>query len=190
MNLYLRLLAVWLSNLVGSPDHYSVTTIRAFRVWPHDLDAFGHMNNGRYLQIMDIARADWMMRTGVFASIRNNRWAPVLGGGLVRFRHSLYLAQRYHVKTRLLCWDSRWFFLEHSFLDSSDRCAAAGVTRAGIRNQGEWLAADAVVEQVCPGAESANVPEYLVRWLECEEEMYRCGADSGSCQLEALEQAG
>ncbi len=50
MNLYLRLRMVWLRNLAGDPQHFSHAGDSQFRVLPHDLDTFGHMNNGRYRQ--------------------------------------------------------------------------------------------------------------------------------------------
>ena len=53
MNLYLRLLLVWLRNIPAKKRHHSHGANSRFRVLPHDLDAFGHMNNGRYHQIMD-----------------------------------------------------------------------------------------------------------------------------------------
>ena len=89
MNLYFRLLRVLFGNLFAERLHHADAVTSRFRVMPHDLDAFGHMNNGRYLQIMDVARTDWMAQTGIFSAIRRYRWAPLLGGGFVRFRHSL-----------------------------------------------------------------------------------------------------
>ncbi|NNC65690.1 MAG: thioesterase family protein, partial [Gammaproteobacteria bacterium] len=99
MNLYLRLLLVWLRNIAEAKRHYSHRAESRFRVLPHDIDAFGHMNNGRYLQIMDVARLEWMLQTQVAGAIRKNRWSPVLGGGAIRYRHSLTLLQPYRVHT-------------------------------------------------------------------------------------------
>ena len=176
MNLYLRLLLVWLRNLAGSRRHYSHTTRSWFRVLPHDLDAFGHMNNGRYLQIMDVARTEWMLQTGVAGAIRENRWAPILGGGVIRFRHSLKLLQQYRVRTRLLGWDHRWFYLEHCFADNRDRCVAVGVTRAAMRDGSEWVHADEVANFVHPGAESPVIPRHVLDWIALEERMFRHGS--------------
>jgi acyl-ACP thioesterase len=69
MNLYFRLLRRLLSSLFEPAAHYTAPVESRFRVLPLDLDAFGHMNNGRYLQIMDVARTHWMIRTGVFLPI-------------------------------------------------------------------------------------------------------------------------
>jgi len=176
MNLYVRLLLTLLASLLRDRLHHEQAAETHFRVLPNDLDAFGHMNNGRYLQIMDVARIDWMLRTGVAAGIRRNRWAPVLGGGFIRFRHSLRLLQRYRVRTRLLAWDDRWFYHEHAFVDRRERCVAVGVTRAALRSQGEWVLARDVVATIKPGAESPAVPDFLARWVGLEKEMFRFGS--------------
>ena len=65
MNLYLRLLVIWLRTAFRPRQHPFIPTVTHFRVRPWEIDVFGHMNNGRYLQIMDLARVDWMRRCGV-----------------------------------------------------------------------------------------------------------------------------
>ena len=177
MNLYFRLFRRLLSSLFESAAHYASPVESRFRVLPLDLDAFGHMNNGRYLQIMDVARAHWMMRTGVAGAIRRNNWAPLLGGGFIRYRYSLRLWQPYRVRTRLLCWDDQWFFLEHVFIDGRNRHVAVGISRAALRADGRWIRTSTVAEQVHPGAESPEVPEYVLEWLRLEEEMFRRGGE-------------
>lgn len=176
MNLYLRLLRVLLGGWIQASSHYADTTISRFRVWLHDLDAFGHMNNGRYLQIMDVARTHWMVRTGVLRAIRRNRWAPLLGGGFIRYRHSLKMFQSYRVHSRLLCWDDRWFFLEHVFADRRERPVAIGITRAALRKDSAWVSSGEIVDHVHRGAESPPMPRYVREWVELEDRMYRRGS--------------
>lgn len=177
MNLYFRLLRVFLTCVFEPPVHYATPIESKFRVLPHDLDAFGHMNNGRYLQIMDVARAHWMTRTGVATAIRRNRWAPVLGGGFIRYRYSLYLWQSYRIRSRLLCWDNQWFFLEHVFIDGRGRHVAVGISRAALRASGRWVSTGSVAAAVHPGANSPEVPGYVLDWLRLEEEMFRRGGE-------------
>ncbi|MEE4383782.1 MAG: thioesterase family protein [Pseudomonadales bacterium] len=175
MNLYLRLAwAVTHALLAERIDHREAVH-RGFRVWPHDLDVFGHMNNGRYLQIMDVARADWMGRAGVLSSMWRHRWSAVLGGGVIRFRRSLGPFQQYRVRTRLLGWDERWWFLEHCFLDPLDQRVATGVSRAALRAGGRWIASEQVVAAVSPGAHPLPVPEWVHDWLGVEEAMWAHG---------------
>jgi len=175
MNLYLRLLLVLLRNITSRQRPHTHACESRFRVLPHDLDAFGHMNNGRYLQIMDVARAEWMLQTGVAGAIRRNHWGPILGGGFIRFRHSMKLWQSYSVLTRLLGWDNRWFYLEHCFLDRKQRYVAVGITRAALRKQGMWVAATEVAHIVAPGATSPSIPQHVMDWLALEQEMYHHG---------------
>jgi len=177
MNLYLRLLLVWLRNIAEPKRHHSHSTGSRFRVLPHDLDAFGHMNNGRYLQIMDVARAEWMLQTQIAGAILKNRLTPILVGGLIRYRYSLRLLQVYRVHTRLLGWDHRWFYLEHSFRDNCDRCVAVGVTRVGLRNHDEWMHSEEVVNIVEPDARSPALPAHILEWINLEEEIFRHGAE-------------
>ncbi|MEM9335873.1 MAG: thioesterase family protein [Pseudomonadota bacterium] len=180
MNLYFRLIRVLLGSLFAERRHFSDSVESRFRVLPHDLDAFGHMNNGRYLQIMDVARTEWMSQTGIAMAIRKHRWAPLLGGGFVRFRHSLRILQGYTVNTRLIGWDQRWFFLEHSFIDDRDRCVAVGITRAALRKDGIWVSTKTVSEATFPGATSPAIPDYVEDWIRLENEMYRFGHRSGA----------
>lgn len=176
MNLYLRLLRVLLAALLKQRVLYTAVIESRFRVWPHDIDLFGHMNNGRYLQIMDVARADWMIRTGVAGTIRRNRWAPLLGGGFIRFRHSLHFLQTYRVRTRLMGWDHRWFFLEHVFIDTNGRCLAKGISRAALRSRGKWVCTSEVAMDVHPDAtHSPELPEHVPQWLQLEDRMFRHG---------------
>ncbi|MEM1434744.1 MAG: thioesterase family protein [Pseudomonadota bacterium] len=169
MNLYFRLLATLLAGLRRPRLDPDRTLSRRFRVLPHDLDAFGHMNNGRYLQIMDVARVDWMLRTGVLGAMWSEGWGAVLGGNLLRYRHALNLLDSYDVRTRLIHWDSRWFFFEHAFVDQSGRVAALGLSRAALRRRASWVNTDDVVQIVAPDAVNPPRPQHLEDWLLAEE---------------------
>jgi acyl-CoA thioesterase FadM len=105
MNLWLRLLwylaTAWRrSKLV---DTHELSTV-PFRVWPTDLDVSLHMNNGRYLTLMDIGRLDFMVRTGLWRPLVRNGWTPIASGIAIRFRRELRLFDRVHLETRLLAW--------------------------------------------------------------------------------------
>ena len=39
------------------------------RVWPNDLDTNAHMNNGRYLTLMDLGRFDLMTQCGLVGTV-------------------------------------------------------------------------------------------------------------------------
>ena len=67
MNLYLRFLILILKRIRVSEKIDVFDTCRTeFWVQPLDLDLNLHMNNGRYLSIMDLGRFDLMLKAGVF----------------------------------------------------------------------------------------------------------------------------
>jgi Thioesterase-like superfamily len=79
MNLWLRLLRLLVASFFRARlDPTRDASQLAFRVWPHDLDLSFHMNNGRYLTIMDLGRADLMLRSGLWRAILRHGWAPVV----------------------------------------------------------------------------------------------------------------
>ena len=49
----------------GPPVEATVAVASRFRVLPHDIDINLHLNNGRYLQLIDLNRAEWLIRTGI-----------------------------------------------------------------------------------------------------------------------------
>jgi acyl-CoA thioesterase FadM len=147
-------------------------TSQFYRVWPHDLDAFLHMNNGRYSQIMDVARVDWMMRKGILKHIKTNRWGAVLGGTMVRFNSALKLFQRYKVHTALSHWDEKWFYFEHKFESLEGKVMAVGVTRAGLIKKGKFINTALVVEMVDASLEIPLKPKSLDDWMIADGQLH------------------
>ena len=79
MNLWIRLL--WLLMTAGRRGRLALpndVSSLAFRVWPHDLDPSIHMNNGRYLTLMDLGRLDVMLRSGLWRTVMANKWTPIV----------------------------------------------------------------------------------------------------------------
>lgn len=154
---------------IGKPQqHPRQRTATEFRVWPWDVDAFLHMNNGRYSQIMDVARIDWMRRSRILDAIVKNRWGGLLGGSLIRFRRSLKPFQRYRVWTEVVSWDTRWFYLEHRFETLDGKMVALGLTRAGLQEGSRWVNTERVVDAVVPGLKSPPHPERVLSWLSAD----------------------
>jgi len=114
MNLLFRLLKVLLLFAVKRPRFSPLLTefrLR-FRVWPNDLDTNGHMNNGRYLTLLDLGRFDLLLRIGAAGPALKKKWYPVLGACQVRFRKPLNLWQTFEMTTRIAGWDEKWVYLE------------------------------------------------------------------------------
>ena len=137
MNLYLRLLWLLLTfrfraRLVPPLD---VSRLR-LRVLPNDLDLNLHMNNGRYLTLMDLGRVDLMLRGGLWRKVIENRWMPVMSSAIIRFRRELKPFQSFCVETRILYWSEKRFVMEQKFVardtSGSPFTAALALVRGGI----------------------------------------------------------
>ncbi|MBK9078563.1 MAG: thioesterase family protein [Hyphomicrobium sp.] len=131
MNLWLRL--IWLlvtarwRGTIALPDGYSA--IR-FRVWPHDLDPSIHMNNGRYLTLMDLGRLDVMFRSGLWRVVQRNGWTPIASTVAIRFRRELRPFQKFNLETRLVCWDETLVVMEQIFVIGDGSRAGQVAARA------------------------------------------------------------
>ncbi len=65
MNLIFRLLGLLLTTRWRGRLGPLEESVLKLRVWPVDLDVNLHMNNGRYLSVMDLNRVDVILRTGL-----------------------------------------------------------------------------------------------------------------------------
>jgi len=95
------------------------------RVWLNDLDLFGHVNNGRYLTLMDLGRLHLVMVTGLLGVMRRRGWHAAASAVEIRFRRPLKFAQRYTLETEVVDWDEAWFLFEQRFESGGKVCARA-----------------------------------------------------------------
>ncbi len=138
-----------------------------FRVRPLDLDILGHMNNGRYLSVMDLARMDLMVRSGLWKQLRARGFYPVLAAEAIQFRRSLQPWERYEIETTLPGWDERDFFAVQRFLRADGEVVATAVIRARFlkydrarRRAGSVPPAE-IVALVGLGPESPPLPGWI-----------------------------
>lgn len=127
MNLYLRFVIVFIRALFKPRMATLDTSVLHFHVLPNDLDLNRHMNNGRYLSIMDLGRIDLIARIGLFTLVRKNKWLPVVGTVHMRYRRPLKLFQPFELHTRIVYWDDKWVFIEQRIISRGKVCALGTV---------------------------------------------------------------
>ncbi len=127
MNLWLRLLWLFISARFRAPipAPFGVSVLR-FRVWPHDLDLSLHMNNGRYLTLMDLGRLDLMLGMGVAGHSFKAGWTPILLTGQVRFRRELKPFKAFRLESRILWWSTHQVIFEQRLLSDGPPGDARG----------------------------------------------------------------
>ncbi|GEK80903.1 thioesterase family protein [Agrococcus baldri] len=122
-----------------------------FVVLPTDIDLLGHMNNGRYLSYMDLARVDMTNRTGMAAVLDRAGIYAVVGQSTMVYRRSLDLWQRFDIETAVLGADERAIYLQQRFVVDGE-VHARGVVQGRFIERGVGTAPIARVVEVLEAA--------------------------------------
>ncbi|WP_180899293.1 thioesterase family protein [Martelella soudanensis] len=137
MYIWARLVRTVIAARCGKPLAGGATKSSVVgRIWPQDLDINLHVNNGRYLTLMDLGRLDFVFRSGLGSAGLKGRRRPVLTGLSARYKSSLGLFQKYRMETELIGWTERSIFMEHRIIPLSgparETVAVTAVVRAVI----------------------------------------------------------
>lgn len=175
MNMWLRVFLTWLRAMYFLPriaDPLAPARL-PFRVLPSDLDINTHMNNGRYLQIMDLGRYDWLLRTGTWTLCRQKKWTPVLSALMIRYRRGLDPFERYDLETKVLGWDGIRCFIEQRLIKTDGSVASLAVLSAvfyDLKNKTS-VPVEVVLELMGFNAPSPALPAYITSWQAAETDL-------------------
>jgi len=143
-------------------------SVVTFRVLPGDLDQNRHLNNGRYLTMMDLGRFELLSRAGLVRELVKRRWYPVVTAATIRYRRALDAFQRYELRTRLLGWDEQGFYIEQRFERDGSVHAVAVIKGLFLGPRGKLPVAE-VANVLAPGAVSPPLPEWVSLWDRSQE---------------------
>ncbi|XP_044150728.1 protein THEM6 [Bufo gargarizans] len=133
-------------------------------VLPHDLDCLLHMNNSRYLREADFARLSYFTRSGLYGAANSVGSGIVMAACTVRYRRSLRLLEAFEIRTRLLCWDEKAFYVEQRFVAPRDGFVCTIVLS---RQHVIGSSPDKVVQTMCKRkVESPEFPDEVIHWIE------------------------
>lgn len=122
-----------------------------------DLDVYlTHMNNARYLREIDLARIEFLLRTGIWQELRRRGGLLFTIANSVRYRKFVRTFTRYEIRTRIVYWDDVSIFFEYRFVSKAD-----GFVRAIVYNRQRVVecSADELMRTVI-GAKTADGPPY------------------------------
>lgn len=127
-------------TLAGAPRRGALGPLEEsrlpMRVWTTDIDVYLHLNNGRYLTLMDMGRLDLAVRTGMAKVTALRRWLPVAGAATVKFRRELRAFQRFELTSQIGFWDDRWIYVEHRLL-VGESIHTWGAVKLIVRHRGK-----------------------------------------------------
>lgn len=163
MNLWFRLIAVLVRAFTRPGCGLLEETVLRVRIWPNDLDINGHVNNGRYLTLADLARVDYVVRSGLARLAVRQRAIPVMGDVTAKYRREVRLMEAIEIRTRLLGWDRKWSYIEHRFV-RRNKTVAVVTTRGLFRSASGTIAPAGLVEAMCGHRESPELPAAVRMW--------------------------
>lgn len=139
------------------------------RVRLRDCDVLMHVNNGRYLSLMDLGRIDHSGRSGLIAACRERGWNAVAGGATIRFRRELRWRTRYALRTRIVGWDDGWAYWEQVFERADGSLAARAYAKIAVLDRsGARLDPARVVEALGVDGASPPLPPGIAAWQSSE----------------------
>jgi acyl-CoA thioesterase FadM len=165
MNLYFRL--IW--TLIISRFKKPVSVLNDFCsnhiVWPNDLDVLGHMNNGRYFTVTDIARLQALIRAGIWQAMKRRKIYPVIAAESVQFFRPLMPWQKYSILTGMRAWDAKFFYIEHRFV-SKGKLVALMLIKVRVIGDGNVRVAPADVLRFVHSGDVDNIrmDELIGEW--------------------------
>ena len=169
MLLFLRfVLSLLLSNVRRRIGPFDEARVR-FTALPHDCDLNFHLNGGRYVSFMDIARIELLARMRYFRPLLRKGLRPVMGGCVVRFRREIKPFERFTIRSRVLGWDERWFYIEHIVEKRGGVLSAAGHARLAIIDKSGRVTPEDVLALLGVHDPSPPLPELVTKWQELED---------------------
>lgn len=163
---YFARLAVTTSTSFLRPKAQPLDEVRTpMRAWLTDIDINRHVNNGKYLTLMDFARLDHSLRTGMLKPMVKRGWWPIMGGATVNYRREIKPLWTFEITTRLIAWDDKWLYGEHRF-ERNGTLHTQAYAKAVIKKGRETVPPSELMKVVGVDPVSPEAPEGLKRWIE------------------------
>jgi acyl-CoA thioesterase FadM len=167
MNLIFRLFIIIIEGFFRKKLHPLSESVLHLTVLPNDLDLNLHMNNGRFLSLMDLGRLDLLIRTDLASALFRHRWQPLVGAVNIRYKVSLLPFQRYRLRTKVIGWDEKWFYIEQRF-ERKNRTIAVGLVKALFRGDHRNITPDETLRLIKVHIDPPKMPEKILKWLSME----------------------
>jgi acyl-CoA thioesterase FadM len=170
MNLYFRLFILFLTYRFKPKLPFGQPLVQRRRVWPNDIDINGHVNNGRYLTLVDLATMEMFLRTGLLFKMFALGWRPMSGGSIVSYRRGLRPFSTYELHFCLDSWDERWNYLRYEFVQNG-QTAAVGFFKAALVGRSGWISNTLVGEQFGLEREPFQLSEPVKHWIAADQSL-------------------
>jgi acyl-CoA thioesterase FadM len=144
------------------------THVSRHRCWPWDIDIAMELNNGRTLTLLDLGRIPLAHRLGLLRVLKEQKWGLTMAGVTVRYRRRIRTFEAFTMKSRLVCWDERFTYLEQCMINSAGEVANHAIYRAAATDKNGIVATQRLTEALGNGGQSPPIPDFIQSWIETE----------------------
>jgi acyl-CoA thioesterase FadM len=144
-----------------------------------DIDTSLHMNNGRYWTLMDLGRADMMLRSGLWRAVLRERWTPVVSAAKIRFRRELRPFRSFVLETRMVTWADTSLVMEQRLVSRSktgeEIVNAVALVRVGLydRKSRSFIPVERMMREIGVSLPSPEPSPEVAAFLAAEAAMKR-----------------
>ena len=159
---------VYLARRQPRLESFTSTHVSHHICWPQDLDAFLELNNGRALTLYDLGRIAMAQRAGLIGVLRRERWGLTMAGSHVRFRRRIRGFERFEVRSRAVCWDNTFIYIEQSMWKRDGECASHVLYRAAVTDKNGIVKPPRILSAMEVEMASPPMPDWIANWVAAE----------------------
>jgi acyl-CoA thioesterase FadM len=165
---FIRMLKALWNVRSAAPLAFNEAHVSQHRCWPQDIDMWMELNNGRTLSLYDLGRIPLAKRTGLIGAIRSQNWGLTMAGVSVRYRRRIRTFEAFTMRSRAVCWDERFMYLEQCMVKADGEVANHALYRAAITDKNGIVAPERVVAAIRGNAKSPPIPEWVANWIKAD----------------------
>lgn len=144
------------------------THVSHHKIWPHDLDLWRELNNGRTLTLYDLGRIPLARRMGLDRALKKRGWGMTVAGSSVRYRRRLTVFQKIEIRSRAIGWDDRFLYVEQSMWRDGADCCGHALLRMAFTGPDGIVAPQILAELIGHAGPSPALPDWVRAWSTAE----------------------
>jgi acyl-CoA thioesterase FadM len=126
---------------------------------------FSRLFTQTYALYMGLARWNFLFNSEFRTVALKKAWVPVTTAETMTYRKSIKAFDRVSLITRLICWNERRFYVEHTFYVKGKVCAHTYIEGL-VRSPKEHLKPNEVFKALGVTMESPPLPQKMQGWVE------------------------
>lgn len=137
---------------------------------PWDIDFWMELNNGRTLTLYDLGRIPLAVRIGLGSVLRREKWGLTIAGASVRYRRRVRMFERIEMRSRAICWDDRFLYLEQSMWRQGGDCASHVLYRSAVTGRDGIVSPATLAARLGLNEASPPMPDWVSAWIAADDQ--------------------